>query len=301
MSLPEFRRATAGFRLSRLTVALIGGLTLLAASPAAAEPALWKVRGPHATIYLFGTIHTLHADTAWHSQKLDAAFRSSGTLYEELPNIDDQSIYPPLIAKYGLDPTHSLSGKLGPAGQARLAAVAAVLGAPVAQLQPLRPWFAAVQLSTLKLVRAGYDPNAGVDLKLKALAAAQGKAVAGFETAEQGFRTLADLPEPLELQFLLSTLDEADQGSASLDRIVAAWSAGDVARLQVLIGGSLALKYPELYRRIFTDRNRAFATRIEALLKGEGVYFVAIGAGHLAGPDSVQADLARDGIIVSRM
>jgi hypothetical protein len=44
MSLPEFRRATAGFRLSRLTIALIGGLTLLAASPTAAEPALWKVR-----------------------------------------------------------------------------------------------------------------------------------------------------------------------------------------------------------------------------------------------------------------
>jgi uncharacterized protein len=299
----SLRRRSPG-RASRrrgLAAALTGALALFAAAPAAAAPALWKVQGRHATVYLFGTIHTLHPDTMWHSPKIDAAFRAAGTLYEELPNIDDPSIYPPLVQKYGLDPAHALTGKLDPTARARLMAVAAALGAPMAQLEPLRPWFAAVQLSTLRLVRAGYDPNAGVDLELKALAAAQGKASAGFETAEQGFRTLADLPEPLQVRFLLATLDEADKGPASLDQVVEAWSAGDVERLQKLIGESLRLKYPELYGPVFVERNRAFAARIEALLKGKGIYFVAIGAGHLVGADSVQADLAKDGFVAARL
>jgi Uncharacterized protein conserved in bacteria len=42
-------------------------------------------------------------------------------------------------------------------------------------------------------------------------------------------------------------------------------------------------------------RNRAFADDIGQLLSGKGTYFVAIGAGHLAGPDSVQKQLARRG------
>jgi len=291
---------TSTSRLSRIAATLAGCTALLAAAPTLAEPALWKVRGPHATVYLFGTVHTLRADTVWRSPKIDTAFGASKTLYEELSNTGEQSALQPLVAKYGLDPGHPLSGKLGEAGKAKLVAVAAKLGAPVEQLDALRPWMAAVGLSTLSVAKAGYDPNSAVDLKLKAAATEQGKSVAGFETMEQQIRGLADLPEPVQVQFLLSTLDEADRGSGLLDQVVAAWTAGDLDRLQLLTTDAVKLKYPEFYQRLFVERNRGFATQVEGLLKGEGVYFVAIGAGHLVGPDSVQADLAKAGVTVIR-
>jgi hypothetical protein len=301
MILGRSRRWQPARRLRRLATLVAGGAALLAAGHASAEPALWRVRGAHATVYLFGTIHFLHPDTVWHSPKIDRAFGASGTLYEELETVSDATAFAALAARYGRDPDHSLTSRLDDAGRAKLAGVARNLQAPLEQLQPLRPWLAALGLSTLRLIRAGYDPNSGVDVRLSALATAQGKHVAGFETLEQQIRGLAGLSEPDQVRFLLSTLDDAESGAPVLDRTVSVWSAGDVDRLWSLIGTRLRRDYAGLYEQLFVARNRAFAAQIETLVRGDGVYFVAIGAGHLAGPDSVQSDLTRDGFTVSRM
>jgi uncharacterized protein YbaP (TraB family) len=58
---------------------------------------------------------------------------------------------------------------------------------------------------------------------------------------------------------------------------------------------------PKLYKVLLIDRNRAFADGIVKRLKGRGTAFVAVGAGHLAGPDGIQALLARRGIKVRRL
>lgn len=274
-------------------------LSLLAFSlalPAAAEPALWKVQGPHATVYLFGTVHMLKKDVVWRSPRIDAAFRSAGTLYEEIKGADDAAALQPLIVKYGIDPAHPLSTKLDASGKAKLAGVEGLIGTPPAQIEPLRPWMAALMFNELPLVKAGYDPKSGVDIVLKNEAAAAGKPLEAFETLEQQVRFFADLPQGQEVEYLLSTLDDAAKGTKELDDLVTAWAAGDVARISALMNADMKDKYPSLYRTLLVDRNRAFAAKIEALLKGEGVYFVAVGAAHLAGPDSVQSDLARDGV-----
>ena len=44
---------------------------------------------------------------------------------------------------------------------------------------------------------------------------------------------------------------------------------------------------------LFTNRNAAWARWIQARLARPGTVFLAVGAGHLAGRDSVQAALAR--------
>lgn len=280
---------------SKFLQSVAAAFLTVAPTAAPAAPALWKVQGAHAAVYLFGTIHTLHADTKWQSPKIDEAFSSADTLYEEVENVGDAAVLQPLIAQYGLDPNHPLSGHLDASGKIKLFAVAGKLGAPQDQLEKLRPWFAATQLSMLPLIRAGYDPNAGVDVRLRSMAVAQGKKIKGFETLEQEMQMLSGLPETVQVQFLLATLDDADRGATLFDEIVAAWTAGDVTRLETLLNKSTKLKYAALYQRLFVLRNRAFADDIGQLLNGKGTYFVAIGAGHLAGPDSVQKQLARRG------
>lgn len=300
MTLLGHPRRTKCCRSTLFAKAVVGALTLAAAPSAYAQPAIWKVQGPHATVYLFGTVHTLRAGTVWRSPKIDSAFNASKALYEELENTGDQAAMQPLVAKYGLDPSHTLSSRLDAAGSAELTRVANKLGAPVSQLDMLRPWMASIGLSTLSQVKAGFDPNSAVELELKTMAAEQGKTVAGFETMEQQIRGLADLPEPVQIQMLMATLDEADKGGTLLDQVVAAWVAGDLGHLETLTIGTAKRRYPQGYARLFVERNRGFANSIETLLKGDGVYFVAIGAGHLLGTDSVQADLARDGFTPSR-
>src|SRR6516225_8864504 len=98
---------------SRGLVVVIMVCALVAtAGRAAAEPAIWVVRGPHAAVYLFGTIHALAKDQSWHSTKIDAAIQQSQTLFLEVSNIDDVAAVQPLMMQFGFDPDHPLSSKL---------------------------------------------------------------------------------------------------------------------------------------------------------------------------------------------
>jgi uncharacterized protein YbaP (TraB family) len=131
------------------------------------------------------------------------------------------------------------------------------------------------------------------------------KPVLGFETAEQQVRYLADLPPAAEIAFFQSSLDDAEKAVDVLNDLIAAWSAGDEAKLEKLLNSDLRDRYPDLYRRLIVERNRRFADRIADLAKGTGangakVILVAVGAGHLVGADSVQADLARLGVTAVR-
>jgi hypothetical protein len=58
---------------------------------------------------------------------------------------------------------------------------------------------------------------------------------------------------------------------------------------------------PRLAAALLHPRNRAWADWIAARLATPGRVFVAVGAGHLAGPHSVQAMLAERGLTVTRL
>ena len=77
-----------------------------------------------------------------------------------------------------------------------------------------------------------------------------------------------------------------------LDGLVGAWSGGDVDAIGSMMNDEMAATYPGLYDALLVRRNKDWAGQIETLLKGKGVVLIAVGAAHLAGPDSVQAQLA---------
>lgn len=291
----------AGRRMARASImalALIIGFGVTGQT--SAEPLLWKVSGPRATLYLFGTVHVLKPDVVWRTPKIDAALQSASVLWLEVPNADDQAVMQPLIAAYGVDAAHPLATKLDPATNAKLDAFLAPLGVNPAQLQTLKPWMVGLAVATLPLVKAGYDLNAGAEHVIKEAMKSTGKPIEGFETAEQQIRYLAEVSPKTELEFLKSSLDEGQKSVSIADALVDAWTSGDEARLEALLNEDLKDTYPDLYRRLIVDRNARFAEKIAELVKGDGVVFVAIGAGHLLGPDSVQADLRKLGLNVVR-
>ena len=53
---------------------------------------------------------------------------------------------------------------------------------------------------------------------------------------------------------------------------------------------------PKLYQLLLVQRNQVWATKIAAMLQQPGTVFIAVGAAHLAGPDSVQMQLHKLGI-----
>jgi uncharacterized protein YbaP (TraB family) len=282
-------------------VALVSVLALGFGGSALAEPALWAIKDHDSTIYLFGTIHVLKPDTQWRSAKIDKALAASGDLTLEIVGADDPNVMQPLVAKYGLDPAHPLSGKIGPDKFKQAAALAQGGGVPPQMLEMMRPWMAAVSLSFVPVLKAGYDPNSGVERVLTREVQAAGKPEHAFETPEQQIRFFADLPPKTEADFLSSTLEDADEGVGKIDKMVAAWAAGDTAELEQEFVSEMKGEYPELYDLLIVKRNQDWAGQLKAKLAGSGVSFVAVGSGHLVGPDSVQAQLAKLGIKAERV
>ena len=56
-----------------------------------------------------------------------------------------------------------------------------------------------------------------------------------------------------------------------------------------------------MMQALLTNRNKAWAQWLKARLDTPGTVFVAVGAGHLGGKDSVQAYLARGGVATQRV
>lgn len=285
--------------LPRVAAVLV--LSLLLVTAAVAQPGLWVARSDQATVYLFGTVHLLPSDTDWNSPALDKALADSQRLSIEIVD-DDSPAMQALVMQHGVDFGHPLSTKLDDSDMQRLEKAAADAKVPggVAALQPMRPWLAALTLTVAPLVQAGLDPAQGVDKQLKARMQAAGKPVDGLETSEKQIRMLADLPEAMQLDFLRQSFKEVADGPARLRELIDAWRTGDTDAIARIEDKDLRQDSPLLYRRLIVERNQAWAREIAERLKQPGVTFVAVGAGHLAGPDSVQAQLRKLGVTVTR-
>jgi uncharacterized protein YbaP (TraB family) len=88
--------------------------------------------------------------------------------------------------------------------------------------------------------------------------------------------------------------------SKSMTEMQSAWKRGDQS-VFVRVLGQLEQASPDTYRMMFIERNARWADWIRARMQTPGTVFVAVGAGHLAGKDSVLAQLAERGIYSTRV
>jgi uncharacterized protein YbaP (TraB family) len=271
------------------------------AAPAGSGPRLWVVKDEDSTLYLFGTVHVLKPETPWGSAKLARAFASADEYWFEIADLNDAAGAVPIIQAKGVSPDRPLSSLLTAEELADLDAAARQVGSTGASLDPLRPWFAALQLAIASITKAGYLPQNGGDQVLHARAAAAGKPIKGFETMAQQIGFIADMSEEAQLAMLRSGLKEFEQAPEFLGRMVGAWSTGDVDSLDALIGQEMKAQSPEMYDVMLTRRNADWTQQILTLLEGSGTAFISVGAGHLAGADSVQTMLAKRGVKVEEV
>jgi len=268
-----------------------------------ATPAMWRVKGAHGTIYLFGSVHVMKPNVDWEIDKVKLALTSSDLLYLEIANIDDLASAQPVIMQAGIDAEHPLSTKISKDDVALLDAAAKTMGLPGEQsFEAMRPWLVSATLSMLPMVKAGYAPTSGIDMKLLAEAKVEQKPVKGFETMAEQMHMLSDEPEAEQVKMLHKDLVEMDKSAADTNALVEAWEKGDVEKIGKIDNDELATKYPAEYQRIVVDRNTKWTVVLDGLLKDPqtGTVFVAVGAAHLAGPDSVLKMLEKDGWKVER-
>lgn len=282
------------------TVAALSGW----GAPAIAQPAFWAVKDADSTLYILGTVHLLRPETVWHTDKLDAAIAESTELWLELPTTDATAMLGemiPLVSQYGLAPGNPLSKQLTVEEMKTLDEAARLAGATAAQLNFYRPWFAALTISNAAITRAGYDPSSGVDSRIEAAFRAREIKPRGLETAEMQIKVFAGMTPEQELRYLRDTIEEYENAPTELDKMVEQWASADLAGLEALFVTEMKNEEPDLYAALLTNRNASWVGQIEQILAGKGVSFMAVGAGHLIGPDSVIAMLAARGIKAERV
>ena len=275
---------------------------IAAETSGAGSPALWTLADEDTTIYLFGTVHILRPDVDWRTDEIDAAFKSADKVVFEVDTTSPEgqrAMMSDFLQKGYYAGGQTLSNVLNAEDEAVISAAVESIGMPMAAIDPMEPWMAAVNLSVLKMQQDGFDPASGVEMTLLEEANASGKTLGYLEGAADQAAVFDELPEPFQIQFLYETAVALDMSAEMLDGVVDEWADGDVAGLGAMVASPDVNGGEELYGPLFKERNANWAPQIEAMLDEPGTVFVAVGSGHLAGPDSVITMIRNDGYEVT--
>lgn len=274
-------------------------IALAVAGGAKAEPAMWTVRGPHATVILFGSIHLLPKGLNWEPPALLAAVAHADEIWFELPMdpATGELVRRQIADRGALPKGDSLFNHLTAAEGERVKKVCGALGVPPALVDAMRPWLAEVTLSLIQDMRAGAEASSGVEQEVSGQAPASAR-LRAFETVKDQVSFLADTSQAGQAASLDETLDEIENDPNLFGRVVGEWMDGDLKALSKDALDSMEGTSPEMYRRLITDRNRRWAVRLAGRLRGDGVVVVVVGVGHLIGPGGVPALLRARGFRV---
>ena len=271
----------------------------VAAASESALPALWKISDEDTTIWLFGTIHALPAGIDWFGGKIASAFDGSQELVTEIADADPVEMQQLVLSHATLPQGQTLRGMLTAEQKAAYEKQLGTLGLPPQAFDGYEPWYAAIALSTLPLLKSGYDQQNGVEQVLDARAKALGRPHSALETAAYQIGLFDSLPLDAQKAYFAEVVDQLPQVTEQLGQIVTAWRKGDADGLAKLMNADE--DDPQLIEMLLIRRNKNWADWIKARMDRPGTVFVAVGAGHLAGPGSVQDQLAGKGIKAERV
>ncbi|MCH8336897.1 MAG: TraB/GumN family protein [Proteobacteria bacterium] len=159
---------------------------LLAGYPALAAEnghpvSMWQIEGTSNSIYLLGSIHMLREQDHPIPSVIYAAYREAETLIMELDMDDiDPVAEQALATELGLiQDGRTLRDLMGPERYAEAESLAAELQIPLRLLDKSEPWYAAVNIEIMMLMRIGFNPMHGIEFHLSELAKRDHKEIFG--------------------------------------------------------------------------------------------------------------------------
>ena len=300
-------------KLLRRCIAALGLATAASCAPApqpapapvvtsAPRPALWQVNDADTTIYLFGTIHLLPKNSQWRTPALDSAIGNSQslvleTILDEKNPMELAGVMASLGFSEGLPP---LAERIDPAKRPLLEAAIAKTGMPRTAFDRMETWAAAFSLLGLQFKDIGLEGSEGVESVLRSNFQAAGKPIGQLETNREQLSFFDQLPEKAQRALLEGSLEAPGDMRQHFQGMLNAWLRGDVAAIGKTFNEDLSSS-PELTEFLIRRRNANWSKWIEQRMAQPGAVLVAVGAGHLAGKDSVQDFLKKRGLKVRRL
>lgn len=280
----------------------LGSAPASAAAAHSARPALWSVADADTTIYLFGTIHLLPENYKWRTAKFDQAVDNSQQLVLETI-VDDKNPSKIMAAMSSLafsPDLPPLAERVEPTKRDALAAAIKKSGFPPQALDRMETWAAAFILLGNQFRDMGLKGGDGVEAVLRNAYTAKGKPIGELETNVEQLGFFDTLPEKAQRQLLEGAITPAADMKKDFGGMLAAWSRGDVKAIARTFNHELSAS-PELKQALIKRRNQNWVKWIEQRMTSPGSILIAVGAGHLAGEDSVIEMLKKDGYRVRQV
>jgi uncharacterized protein len=282
------------------------GIFAAATAPATARapqgPALWQVSDKDTTIYLFGTIHLLPRNANWRTPKFEQAVQKSQNLVlETLIDTSNPAQLAALMGQMGFsNGLPPLASRVEPAKVPALEAAIAKTKLPRGVFDRMETWAAAFTLLGVQFQTLGLQGEQGVENVLRRHFTAQGKQVGELESNREQLAFFDTLPEHAQRQLLASAIENPQAMHVQFDSMLRAWLQGDVAAIGRTFNEDLQAS-PDLKAALLTRRNWNWSQWIQRRMAQPGTVMVAVGAGHLAGNESVQRYLESRGYKVKRL
>ncbi|WP_162806389.1 TraB/GumN family protein [Sphingosinicella terrae] len=277
-----------------------------AATPAEApapSPAIWLLADEDTRIYLFGTVHVLPPDLVWRSEALNRVVEDADELVMEIGEEPDPDDAANLFGPMMMDKSVSILGRVSPDHREGLREMIEASGIPIEVYDHMHSWGASFLLVGAAFRQAYADPDApempltGVEDSLRADFERNQRPISGVESVEAQLDFFRTMPLGAQREFLESMVEAHHDGDAVFDPEEAGWVRGDVDS----VGAEMEALPPALFDRLITRRNAAWTNWLIDRLRRPGTVLFAVGAGHLAGRDSVQSMLAARGLTARRL
>jgi len=265
---------------------------------------LWEVKSAVNKVYILGSIHLGKKEFYPLDVKIEESFKKSDFLVVEVNLNDiDPVIIQNMVFEKGFYPVGEilkdhLSGKTYQLAAEKFQK----LGLDIEFFNDSKPWFIAMNITTMELMRLGYNPEYGID-KYFLEKAKNNKKILGFETFEFQLGLFDSFSEKQQELFLLSTLAEVDLISHEMDKMLYLWKNGDAEKMELMLSKPLKV-YPEIkniYDKLIYDRNEKMANKIDGFLKDDAIYFIVVGAAHLVGEKGIISILEKKGYSVIQL
>jgi len=284
----------------RLTSWLIAAL--LVPLSGLATNCLWKAESDHGTFYLQGSVHLLKASDYPLDPAIEEAYAKSDTLVfetdiDQMLTTDTQKL---LLQKALLPNGRTLQSELSPEIYSLLAEKLADCGLPSAAIQQFKPWFATMTLMVMRMQAMGMDPTRGLDQYFHQKALADQKAEVGLESVEFQIDLFDALSEGNQNGYTQHALKEVEQMETMLDDMLKAWKDGNLEKLNTIMMDSFK-DYPDMYKTFVTDRNKAWAEKLDGMARRDKTCMVVVGTAHLAGEEGLLELLKAKGYTVKQL
>lgn len=275
----------------------------------APRPAIWLIEDEDTRIYLFGTIHVFPASLNWRSARLDQVIAEADELVMETPDASNEEMFSGdrMFGPMMMGKTVSILSRVSPEARPFLQQALEATGLPVEAYDEMHIWAVAFMLTGFQMTQ-GFDEEAGgqrvalsgAEEVLGRIFRKSRRPIYGVETIEEQIRVFSTMPLDVQRRFLESTVvgpdapPPAEEARPSTDED---WLTGNIDA----IAAEMREMPPEIYDPLLTRRNRNWTQWLERRMARPGTVLFAVGAGHLAGPDSVQRMLAERGIMARRI